>query len=136
MLKTKFKRRTADKVGRKSKTLPNQTMSVETIIEKYTRGIPISVKQRERVYLDQDVDDYEKLSRLDFDEKVEYAAALHDRAVSIEQRLFDEDKARKERATKKRETKIETEVRKRLGNKQHSKSLDNTMLDDTKLATK
>lgn len=74
--------RVAGKV-KKSRVLPDQSMSIKEIVRRYVRGIPIDVVQREPVYLDQSEHDMEKLSRMDFGEKAEYAQVMAAEAERI-----------------------------------------------------
>lgn len=85
---------------RKSLTVPNQSMSIRTILEKYTRGIPVDIVKREPIYLDQDEFDLEKLKRLDFSEKAALADELRERAQNIKDELIadEEERLREQKA--------------------------------------
>lgn len=93
--------------NRKSTTLPDQALSVQTILDRYTRGIPVNLTQREATFLDQQEVDYEQLSRMEFDEKIAYAQAMQSKAKDIEAQLTAQKQAKdariKEKAQKKRE---------------------------------
>lgn len=75
-----------DKV-RKSKTIPDQSMSIQEIVKRFVRGIPVDVLKREPVYSDQQDHDLEKLSRMDFGEKAEYAQALKRQGEELQNEL-------------------------------------------------
>lgn len=65
---------------RKSQVLPDQTLSIQEIVKRYVKGVPVDIARREAVYVDQNDHDLEKLSRMDFGEKAEYAQAMKQRA--------------------------------------------------------
>lgn len=65
---------------RKSVTIPDQSLSIQEIVKRYVRGIPVDVLQRKGVYVDQSDEDLEMLSRMDFGEKAAYAQTLAERA--------------------------------------------------------
>lgn len=122
------------KSGRKSQVLPNQSMTIEDIVNRYVRGAEVHVQKREGVYLDQKEHDFEKMSRADFGEQHELAQQFAGRASGIareiersqdEQRTKDEDEENKgEQKSKKRKTKPGKEGT-GIGD------LDNTMPVDT-----
>lgn len=118
--------------ARKSTTLPDQALSVQTILDRYTRGIPVSLTQRESTFLDQEETDYEQLARMEFDEKIAYAQAMQQRASEIKNELAAQAQAKSERMKRKAQAKLEREIEKR-GSKNSSidQNLDNTMLRDT-----
>lgn len=68
---------------RPSKAVPDQSLSVQEIVRRYVRGIPVDVVQREAVYLDQSEIDLERVSRADFAEKAELANAMQARAQDV-----------------------------------------------------
>lgn len=72
------------KKQRKSLAIPDQSLSIQEIVKRFVRGIPVDVLQREPVYADQNEFDLEKLSRMDFGEKAEYASNLRDKASKIQ----------------------------------------------------
>lgn len=99
---------------RKSQTVPDQSMSIREIVRRYVRGIPVDVVRREGVYIDQQNDDLEKLSRMDFGEKAEYAQAM----ASEANRLKDEHteavrRSKEERAERARLKALQAEVDKK-----------------------
>lgn len=85
---------------RQSITLPNQAITPAMIMEKFLKGMPVSVSQRDPVYVDQDLVDYEQLNRMDFDERLEYAAQLRERTAQLKEQAdkqLKEDADRKEK---------------------------------------
>lgn len=75
------------KKKRPSKTIPDQSLSIQEIVKRYVRGVPVDVVQRQGVYLDQNEADLEKMTRLDFGEKHEIAATLAARARGMQDDL-------------------------------------------------
>lgn len=63
---------------------PNQSMSIQEIVRRYVKGIPVDVTQRQPMYNEQDHYDLEKLSRMDFGEKAELADQLKQDAELIQ----------------------------------------------------
>lgn len=116
---------------RKSCVQPNQSLTIGQILEKYSRGIPVDIEQKEGVYLNQTEFDYEKLNRQDFGEKHEFAQQMKRRAEAITADLEEQANARKEAAAKK---KAEGEAAAKKG--PGIDPLDNTMPGDTKQTTK
>lgn len=114
------------KNARKSMTIPDQSMSIREIVERFVRGIPVDVIQRQGVYMDQDEHDFEKLNRMDFAEKKAYADAMQARAEAIQSDLEESERAKRE-----------SERRRAQERSQQSASrtgidpLDNTMPVDT-----
>lgn len=80
----------SDKLVRKQRTIPDQSLSLRTIIDRYTRGVSVDVKQRDPVYVDQDEFDLEQVSRMDFAAKAELGQELGSRvrkgAKALEQK--------------------------------------------------
>lgn len=79
---------------RKSETLPNQSLTIGQILEKYVRGVPVDVVQRQSIWSEIDGYDLEKINRLDFAEKAAFEAELRTAAQSI----YDDLMARKQRS--------------------------------------
>lgn len=88
------------KKKRPSKTLPDQSMSIQEIVKRFVRGIPVDVPNREAVYIDQSEDDLEKLSRMDFAEKAEYARQLGERANEMRSEMAEAVRRSKEEREK------------------------------------
>lgn len=98
---------------RKSKTIPDQSMSIQEIVKRFVRGIPVDVVQRDPVYIDQEEDDLERLSRMDFGEKAEYAAALAERNARVQAELAEAERNEseaKQKAAKEAAEKSEKEA--------------------------
>lgn len=64
------------KSPRKQLTIPDQAISLREIITRFTRGVPVDVRQREAVYIDQSEFDLEALGRAEFSEKMSIAEEL------------------------------------------------------------
>lgn len=91
---------------RKSYTVPDQSLSIKEIVERYVRGLPVDVVQRQGVYADNEDVDLEKLSRMDFADKAAYAEDMR-REAAQKQSELDEAEAAKEKE------RIEAEKRER-----------------------
>lgn len=74
---------------RPSIAIPDQSLSIQEIVKRYVRGVPVDVIQRPPVWSDQEEYDLEKLGRMDFGEKHEYAQALSERAEEIKAELTE-----------------------------------------------
>lgn len=72
------------KKRRKSMSVPDQSLSIQEIVKRFVRGIPVDVVQRQPVYSDQADYDLEKLARMDFGEKAEYAQRLAEEADRLQ----------------------------------------------------
>lgn len=81
---------------RQGKTVPDQAMSVQEIVRRFVRGVPVNIVQREAVYIDQSDHDLEKLSRMDFAEKAEFAKGEAERLKQWKSDLIDEEREKKE----------------------------------------
>lgn len=77
------------KKTRKSVAIPDQSMTVQEIVKRFVRGIPVDVVKRTPVYADQNEFDLEKLARMDFGEKHQLANSLADRAAELQEELDD-----------------------------------------------
>lgn len=80
---------------RRQLTIPDQGLSINEIISRYTRGIPVDVKQYESVYLDQTEYDMEKLSRLEFSEKMSIAEELRNKYDAIKEQAEAKERAKR-----------------------------------------
>lgn len=88
MLKTKYKPSPVlYGVRRKSRCIPDQSMTIKEIVSRYVRGIPVDVVKREPVYVDQNEHDLEALSRMDFGEKAELAERMRADGEAFQARL-------------------------------------------------
>lgn len=89
----------------KTQVVPDQSLSIREIVKRFVKGIPVDVAQRQPVFNDQTEADLEKLARMDFAEKVEYANNMADKAAGIKaefqdaQRSYALAKANEARAT-------------------------------------
>lgn len=81
------------KKRRKSSAIPDQSMSIQEIVKRFVRGIPVDILQREAVYSDQNDHDLEKLNRMDFAEKVQFARDLRQRSEAQLDSLLEADDA-------------------------------------------
>lgn len=127
MLNTKRKRTPVDfKKVRRGKTVPDQSMSIQEIVRRFVRGIPIDVIKRDGVYIDQSEHDLEQLSRMEFGDK----AALADQIQARNEGLVAQHEA-SEREKKESAAKAKQEAQKKRADQKHSSTLDNTMLNDT-----
>lgn len=61
---------------RKVLTIPDQSLSLREIMQRYVRGVPVDVTQREGVWIDQEEYDFESLARGEFSEKMSIAEEL------------------------------------------------------------
>lgn len=89
---------------RKSQTIPDQSMSIQEIVKRFVRGVPVDIVQREAVYSDQSEHDLEKLSRMDFGEKAEFARRMSEQAQGLSTELQEREAEHREAiATKAKE---------------------------------
>lgn len=108
-------------------------MSIQEIVKRFVRGIPVDVVQRDKVYVDQSEIDLEKASRADFAEKAELARHMSEIAQSKRDDLEEIERLRSERENPKtRSPKDEKTDEDEPG----IDPLDNTMPVDTKRKTK
>lgn len=129
MLKTKRVRPKIDygKV-RKSMTVPDQSLSIDEIVKRYVRGLPVDVIQRQGVYVDQNDHDLEKMSRMNFADQADMAEEMARKAEQIEEQ-------HNERVREHLERKNEEAAKKKAKDKSELPGievLDNTMPVDTK----
>jgi len=78
-------------------TVPDQSMTIPQILDRFTRNLPVGGKTNKPVYVDQTSFDLEALGRMDFHEKAEFAAEMAARAKEI-QLALDAEAARKKKA--------------------------------------
>lgn len=81
------------KKRRKSFAIPDQSMSIQEIVKRFVRGIPVDILQREAVYSDQSDHDLEKLNRMDFADKTQFAKDLRQRSETQLNELLEADDA-------------------------------------------
>lgn len=132
MVNTVFKRQViSTKRTKKSMTIPDQSMSIQEIVKRFVRGIPVDVVQRKGVYIDQSDHDLERMSRMDFGEKAALADEMRGQADSILNQLKADERTQKEKKAKAvKDAKEARAAKAGIG------MLDNTMPVDTKLTTK
>lgn len=124
-------------VGRKMvegevRTLPKQSLGIKEILDRFVKGIPVDVVRREAVYVDHDNIDLEKVSRMDFGEKVEFAQQMGEKARQQGEALKKASEERRESQAKD-EPKQAGKKPKQGGPKKTTDidDLDNTMSVDT-----
>lgn len=81
---------------RKSVAIPDQSLTIQEIVKRYVRGIPVDVLQRKAVYSDQEDHDLEKISRMDFGEKAAYAAEQAEQAKQLRNELNEKEAEHRE----------------------------------------
>jgi len=116
------------KVPIKSRTVPDQSMSIKELVRRFVRGIPADVIQREAVYVDQKDTDLEKLSRMDNCDKAYEALEMR----AINERIIEEVEAMQRASEAKKQADEKARVEKASGGA-GIVSLDNTMPVDTGL---
>lgn len=136
MVKYRFQRQTVNykKRNRPSdKLVPDQSISIKELVDKFTRQVPVEISQREKAYVDQgegEPVDLEKLANLSPVEKAFAMGEMREEAEALKRRL-DEERASVEQAIKEEEELKERQADKTEQREEHSIPLDNTMLDDT-----
>lgn len=113
-----------------STTLPDQALTVKEILRRFSKGIPVSQRQYDPVYLDQAEYDYEAINRLSFDEKFSLADEFRQRAEQIKAEIEAQRKA-KDELERKEQIEAEIERRKAQQKQPGIDHLDNTMPGDT-----
>lgn len=121
------------KRNRPTKTLPDQAISVAEIFRRFAKGLPSMEAVRTPVYLDQNEYDFEKLSRLPFDEKHALAEQMRQKAEDIKADLELLAKAESEANARKQEEARQAQKKAAEGPKKAPGivPLDNTMPGDT-----
>lgn len=114
MLRTKFERKPViGKRSRKLRTVPDQSLTVKEMYERFVRSVPIGVKSREGVFVDQDEHDLEAVSRLDLDQRQDFADAQKQRVEDLKADLKASEEAKQraieEKATKAAEARLRSE---------------------------
>lgn len=107
-------------------TIPNQGMSMRTIVDRFVKNLSVNAVQRDPVYIDQNEFDFEQLSRMDFGEKKAAAEELRARAEERKQQFVDNERAKEAKIRQDAE-----ELEAHRAERRHSNSLDNTMPIDT-----
>lgn len=134
MVRYKYKKPSskATKFVQSRHVMPKQSMTIREIVERFGRGLPVAVSQREKVFLESNDLDLEKLGRLDPTDKAFEARA---RQQSLDRVA---DKIQSERARKEQEKEIAARDKSqaKTGAGAGIDELDNTMPDDTSQAAK
>lgn len=128
MVRTRVKLKPVDfKTRRKSRTVPNQSLSIKEIVARYVRGLPADVQIKQGVYMEQHAHDFNKLSMMDSADKAFMAGEMRDRVEQLGSQIEADKRAYAEAQEQKKadeKARLEEE-RTGIG------SLDNTMPDDT-----
>lgn len=136
MVKYRFKStpiKYGEAVSEKSRTLPNQAMSITELVKRFVRGIPVDTVQRDPVYSDQEQTDLEALSRLDNADRAFKAQEMRDTHERIQRSAQELAERRKEEADEKA---AQEAAEKSSSGSDIVDNLDNTMSDDTSLSNK
>lgn len=91
------------KARRKSVAIPDQSLSIQEIVKRYVRGIPVDVVQRQGVFVDQAEHDLEKLSRMDFGEKAAFADTMKSEAERLQSELRQAEEVKRTQAQQAKE---------------------------------
>lgn len=107
-----------EKVEGTSMTVPSETLTIRQIMERFSRGLPVSGSVQEPQYdslATLDSDDIEKLSHMDLFEREEYQRALIKRVQNQKAKLDEEKKKNDERlkAEKEELELLKAEIKKR-----------------------
>lgn len=100
------------KTKRKSMAIPDQSLSIQEIVKRYVRGVPVDIVQREGVYLDQDELDMEKMTREDFGTKHEMAIQFAENAKAMKSELDERQRLVEENAAKAKQDRIKAKAEK------------------------
>lgn len=109
-----------------SQTIPDQSLSINEIVARFTRGIPVDTQVKRPVYADQNDYDLEKLSRMDFAEKAQLAGEMRENA---EQRIAELRDAHSESNELANEDEEQPKSRKRSSAKKPSDEQEDTSKD-------
>lgn len=83
--------------------VPNMSMSLEEILQRFTRGEPLAIGKEDPVYHESD-DDLEKVSHLDMVDRAEYVEKL-----KVTQKEYEKQEKRKAKAERERLDKLAVE---------------------------
>lgn len=102
MVNYKFKPTPVDfKKRRVSKhVVPNQSMTMREVIERFVKGLPLDIKEKPKLYVDQNEYDFEKMSGLDPTEKAYKATEFKAQADDLAEEIKASEKAKNERKKK------------------------------------
>lgn len=88
-----FKQRGKEKRTKPGLTIPDQSMTVLELKERYVRGLPLG-GQRVPVYRGEE-DDFPDLARMDISERAEYAEQLAEKIKAMKDDLMEQEKKKK-----------------------------------------
>lgn len=102
MIKTKFKGQPVRYSDRRvsKKVIPNQSMTMREILERFMKGLPLDVKEKPKIYIDQIDHDFEKMSGLDPTEKAYQATEFRAQSETLSEELKAKERAKDERKRK------------------------------------
>lgn len=116
---------------RPQKAKPRQSMSLDDVVRKYLRGLPVDAKVHPEVYMPHNrAADFERMSKLDFDDKAALAAEKR-----AEGKRYRDDLKAAQQAIEQQDAQEKREREQREQNERSesgSDVLDNTLPDDTR----
>lgn len=122
---------------RKGMTVPNQSMTIREIVNRFVKNIPVSGNNYKGEYIEQSEFDLEKLARLSPLDKAYEAGQFSERANYLEERIRESERVRVEREKEaKREEKKAQSEQNASPRASGIDPLDNTMPVDTSKTTK
>lgn len=117
---------------RPQRAVPRQSMSLDDVMRRFQRGLPVDQKVHPNVYLKgKGAVDFERLSKLDFDAKAALAAEERAKAQRLIEQAKEAKQAKEKRAEKERDRDDEYRERNRGRRPQAVEDLDATLPDDT-----
>lgn len=118
---------------RPQQAVPRQSMSLDDVMRRFQRGLPVDQKVHPNVYLrGKGAVDYERMSKLDFDAKAALAAEERAKAQRLIEQAKQAKEAKEKRAKQERDRDAEYSERNRDRRSQAVEDLDATLPDDTK----
>lgn len=102
MVNTKFVPKKVDykKIRVSKHVMPNQSMTMKEVIDRFVRGLSLDLKQKPKIYLEQNDYDFEKMSGMEPTEKAYQATEFKAQAEALSEEVKANDVARKERKKK------------------------------------
>lgn len=117
---------------RPQKAVPRQSMSLDDIMRRFQRGLPVDQKIHPNVYLrGKGSMDYERMSKLDFDEKAAIAAEEKAKQERIIKQAKEANAAQAKEAKQAREDKRDHASERDQRSRKAVEDLDATLPDDT-----
>lgn len=117
----------------KSIVIPDRSMTVQHILDRFVRNLSVDVRKRDPVYLDQTEMDMEKAARGDFSEQFDLANEMRAKGERGKAAI---ESAMSERNAKEEQENEQNDAGAKQPAKGQSEDLDNTLPDDTKKKTK